>query len=32
MYAICRRDKKELDAVGDRFGINTRYTSYDDLL
>ena len=32
MYAICRRDKKELDAVGDRFGIKTRYTSYDDLL
>ena len=32
MYAICRRDKKELDEVGDRFGIKTRYTSYDDLL
>ena len=32
MYAICRRDRKELDAVGDRFGIKTRYTSYDDLL
>ena len=32
MYAICRRDQKELDAVGDRFGIKTRYTSYDDLL
>ena len=32
MYAICRRDKKELDAVGDRFGIETRYTSYEDLL
>ena len=26
MYAICRRNKKELDAVGDRFGIQTRYT------
>ena len=32
MYAICRRNQKELDAVGDRFGIKTRYTSYDDLL
>jgi predicted dehydrogenase len=32
MYAICRRDQKELDAVGDRFGIKTRYRSYEDLL
>src|SRR4029453_5652535 len=32
MYAICRRDKKELDACGDRFGIATRYTSYEDML
>ena len=32
MYAICRRNKKELDAVGDRFGIKTRYTSYEELL
>ena len=24
--------RKELDACGDRFGIKTRYTSYDDLL
>ena len=24
MYAICRRDQKELNAFGDRFGINTR--------
>ena len=32
MYAICRRDQKELDAVGDRFGIKTRYTSYEELL
>jgi predicted dehydrogenase len=29
MYGICRRDKKDLDAVGDRFGIKTRYTSYE---
>ncbi|HEY7501530.1 MAG TPA: Gfo/Idh/MocA family oxidoreductase [Vicinamibacterales bacterium] len=32
MYAICRRNKNELDAVGDRFGVKTRYASYDDVL
>ena len=32
MYAICRRDRKELDASGDRFGVKTRYTDYDELL
>jgi predicted dehydrogenase len=32
MYAICRRDRRELDACGDRFGIAARYTSYDELL
>ena len=32
MYAICRRNKKELDACGDRFGVKTRYTDYDELL
>ena len=32
MYAICRRDRKELDACGDRFGVKTRYTDYDELL
>ena len=32
MYAICRRNRKELDACGDRFGIKTRYTDYDALL
>ena len=32
MYAICRRDKRELDACGDRFGVKARYTSYADLL
>ena len=29
MYAICRRDRKELDACGDRFGVKVRYTDYD---
>src|SRR5215217_4545227 len=32
MDAVCRRNKKELDAVGDRFKIGKRYTSYDELL
>src|SRR4051794_29440749 len=32
MYAICRRDRKELDATGDRFGVKVRYTDYDALL
>ncbi len=32
MYAICRRNQKGLDETGDRFGIKTRYTSYDDVL
>ena len=32
MYAICRRNRKELDESGDRFGITARYTSYDELL
>jgi predicted dehydrogenase len=32
IYAICRRNKKELDACGDRYGIKTRYTDYNQLL
>src|SRR6476620_3394662 len=32
MHAICRRDRAELDACGDRFGIEKRYTSYDEML
>src|SRR3954466_10349981 len=32
MYAICRRDRKELDTCGDRFGVKTRFTDYDALL
>src|SRR3954447_2322029 len=32
MYAVCRRNKAELDKVGDRYGIKTRYTSFDALL
>ena len=32
IHAICRRDKKGLDEVGDRYGIKTRYTEYRELL
>ena len=32
MYAICRRNKKELDATGDRFKVSKRYTEFKDLL
>ncbi len=32
LVAICRRDKKELDACGDRYKISKRYTSYEELL
>jgi predicted dehydrogenase len=32
MYAICRRNKKELDACGDEFGVKVRYTDYRKLL
>ena len=32
MYAICQRTQSKLDAVGDQYGIDVRYSSYDDLL
>lgn len=32
MYAICQRTQSKMDEVGDAFGIEKRYTSYDDLL
>src|ERR671921_2452065 len=32
MYGICRRDRAELDACGDRFGVKARYTDYEALL
>jgi len=32
MYAICQRTRKKLDAVGDAFGVATRYESYEELL
>src|SRR5438105_691719 len=32
MYAICRRNRQELDACGDKFGVKARYTDYNQLL
>ena len=32
MYAICQRNKEKLNQVGDAFGIEMRYTDYDELL
>ncbi|GAA4442974.1 Gfo/Idh/MocA family oxidoreductase [Pontibacter saemangeumensis] len=32
MYAICQRSQNKLDEIGDAFGIEVRYTDYEDLL
>ena len=32
MVAICQRTQAKLDAVGDQYGIEKRYTSYEELL
>jgi predicted dehydrogenase len=32
MYAICRRSRPALDAVGDAFGVKTRYERFEDVL
>src|SRR5690554_2456152 len=32
MYAICQRNEKSLHEIGDQFGVERRYTSYDELL
>src|SRR5699024_12581459 len=32
MYAICQRSESKLTEVGDALGIETRYTSYEELL
>jgi predicted dehydrogenase len=32
VVAICKRNKAELDAIGDEFGISARYTKYEDML
>lgn len=32
VYAICKRDEASLNEIADQFGIEKRYTSYDDVL
>jgi predicted dehydrogenase len=32
MYAICQRTREKLDEVGDRFGVEKRYESFDRLI
>ncbi|UBM57187.1 Gfo/Idh/MocA family oxidoreductase [Marinilongibacter aquaticus] len=32
MYAICQRNEEKLNAVGDAFGVDVRYSDYDELL
>lgn len=32
MYAICRRNEAEMNKIGDAFGIDKRYTKYEDVL
>ncbi len=32
MYAICQRTRAKLDEVGDQYGVERRYTSFDDLI
>lgn len=32
MYAICQRSQDKLDEIGDAFGVEARYTDYEELL
>src|SRR2546423_3271105 len=32
MYAICQRTRKKLDAIGDAFGVDRRFTDFQKLL
>ncbi|MDY0166001.1 MAG: Gfo/Idh/MocA family oxidoreductase [Thermoguttaceae bacterium] len=32
MYAVCRRNEAEMNKIGDAFGVQQRYTDYDDVL
>jgi predicted dehydrogenase len=32
MYAICRRSEQELNLIGDTFGVEKRYTKYEEVL
>jgi predicted dehydrogenase len=32
MYAICTTTRSKLDAIGDQFGVDNRYTSFEELI
>jgi predicted dehydrogenase len=32
LHAICQRDRKKLDTIGDAFGVERRFTSFEELL
>ena len=32
LYAICQRTRKKLDSIGDAFGVEERFTDFNDLL
>lgn len=32
LYAICQRNRQKLDAIGDAFGVETRYTDFNELI
>ena len=32
MYAICQRTESALNEIGDKYGVEKRYTDYDELL
>ncbi|WP_336629720.1 MULTISPECIES: Gfo/Idh/MocA family protein [unclassified Microbacterium] len=32
MYAICQRTRSHLDVIGDRYGVEVRYTDYNEML
>ena len=32
VYAICRRNEEELNKIGDSFGIEKRFTNYEELI
>ena len=32
LYAICQRTREKLDAIGDAFGVEKRYTEFEELL
>lgn len=32
LWAICQRDEENLNKIGDQFGVERRYTSYEELL